>query len=160
MVITKTTITVTICKILKLLFIIFFKLIDFKSNIEHIGFAESREDYEKVLLSSDLLISTADHEFFGIAVLEAISAGVYPLLPERLSYPEILSVQNNSDNNRFLYDGSIDDFTEKIIEISLIKTEKGSLASLTDEIKKSTSRFNLDLLAPRYDIELQKIIKK
>jgi hypothetical protein len=36
------------------------------------------------------LISTADHEFFGISVLEAMAAGAFPILPARLSYPELI----------------------------------------------------------------------
>lgn len=58
--------------------------------IVHWGYAESRETYLELLAASDLVISTADHEFFGISVLEAVAAGVFPLLPDRLSYPEMI----------------------------------------------------------------------
>ena len=36
------------------------------------------------------MLSTARHEFFGIAVAEALRAGCLPWLPARLSYPELL----------------------------------------------------------------------
>ena len=59
-------------------------------RIVHWGYVESRQAYADLLRRADLVISTADHEFFGISVLEAICAGAYPLLPDRLSYPELL----------------------------------------------------------------------
>ena len=36
------------------------------------------------------MLSTARHEFFGVAVVEALLAGCLPWLPDRLSYPELL----------------------------------------------------------------------
>jgi hypothetical protein len=49
----------------------------------------SRDEYIRQLCQSDIAISTATHEFYGISVLEAIRAGCIPLLPNRLSYPEL-----------------------------------------------------------------------
>jgi glycosyltransferase involved in cell wall biosynthesis len=54
------------------------------------GFLPSRAEYVAQLGSCDLVVSTALHEFFGISVIEAMSAGATPLLPNRLSYPELV----------------------------------------------------------------------
>lgn len=59
-------------------------------RIEHWGYLPSRKEYQALLQAADLVISTAEHEFFGISILEAVQAGVYPLLPNRLSYPELI----------------------------------------------------------------------
>lgn len=59
-------------------------------RIVHWGYLPSRRAYAGLLRQADLVISTADHEFFGISVLEAICAGAFPLLPDRLSYPELI----------------------------------------------------------------------
>ena len=62
-------------------------------RIEHWGFLPSREAYLELLKKSDLVISTAEHEFFGISILEAVQAGAFPLLPNRLSYPELIPTE-------------------------------------------------------------------
>lgn len=59
-------------------------------QIIHWGYAASRAEYVALLRQADLVVSTAEHEFFGISMLEAVSAGAFPLLPNRLSYPELL----------------------------------------------------------------------
>lgn len=57
-------------------------------RIRHWGYADSRADYEALLLQSDIAVSTAGHEFFGISMLEAAHFGARPLVPDRLAYPE------------------------------------------------------------------------
>lgn len=54
-------------------------------------FAADRAQYARRVGRCDLVVSTAQHEFFGLAVVEAIAAGCTPLLPDRLSYPELFS---------------------------------------------------------------------
>jgi len=59
------------------------------SKILHFGYVRSRKDYARWLKHGSIVVSTARHEFFGIAILEAVRAGCRPLLPRRLSYPEL-----------------------------------------------------------------------
>ena len=49
-----------------------------------------RGDYTALLGRADVVVSAALHEFFGIAVVEAMAAGAVPVLPDRLSYPELV----------------------------------------------------------------------
>ena len=62
----------------------------YASRILHYGYAEDFAEYSKLLHRSDLVVSTAKHEFFGISIMEAIYCGCHPLLPNRLSYPELV----------------------------------------------------------------------
>lgn len=50
----------------------------------------SRSEYLGWLTASDWVLSTARHEFFGMAVAEALLAGCRPWLPSRLAYPELV----------------------------------------------------------------------
>ena len=59
------------------------------SRIIQWGFLE-RAKYAEALASSDVVVSTAYQETQGLAVIEAILSGCDPLLPNRLSYPEII----------------------------------------------------------------------
>jgi hypothetical protein len=58
-------------------------------RVVHAGWA-SRGAYETWLHACDWVLSTARHEFFGIAVVEALLTGCLPWLPNRLSYPELV----------------------------------------------------------------------
>lgn len=61
---------------------------DFSKYIGKFGYLEDKKDYLRILSESDLVISTAIHEFQGLAVMDAVALGCIPVIPDRLSYPE------------------------------------------------------------------------
>jgi hypothetical protein len=63
---------------------------EFARDIDHDGYETDRRRYWAHLERADWVLSTAHHEYFGIAVAEALLAGCLPWLPDRLSYVEIL----------------------------------------------------------------------
>jgi glycosyltransferase involved in cell wall biosynthesis len=58
-------------------------------RVVHFGYVAD-DAYPVLLRRSDVVVSTAIHEFFGVAVVEAIYSGCLPVLPDRLSYPELI----------------------------------------------------------------------
>jgi len=52
------------------------------------GYLADEVAYAQRLADSHLVLSTAHHDFQGLAVLEAVAAGCVPLVPDRLAYPE------------------------------------------------------------------------
>lgn len=85
----------------------------FARRIERWGYQESRQEYIRCLQESDVVVSTAIHEFFGLSVIEAMAAGSQPLLPHRLSYPELLAPLGDS-SAPFFYDGTVTDLANKL----------------------------------------------
>jgi glycosyltransferase involved in cell wall biosynthesis len=67
-----------------------------------IGYIESKTDYADLLASCDVVLSTALHDFQGLAVQEACLAGCIPLAPNDLAYPDYLP-------QRYLYPLQADD---------------------------------------------------
>jgi len=84
----------------------------YAERILHYGYAEDFEEYSRLLHRADLVVSTAHHEFFGIAIMEAIYCGCHPLLPNRLSYPELIpaSLHNPLLHAQVLYEDQEDLF--------------------------------------------------
>lgn len=61
-----------------------------KDFIIHWGYVESFEQYAHLLWQADILLVTSNQDFFGISIVEAMACDVFPLLPNRLAYPEHL----------------------------------------------------------------------
>lgn len=57
-------------------------------RIEHDAFLPDRAAYLDALAQADIALSTARHEFFGVAMVEATWQGAFPLVPDALAYPE------------------------------------------------------------------------
>lgn len=77
------------------------------AHIDQWGYVETRSEYLQWLRNSDLVISTALHEFQGLAVQEAVTAGCLPVLPDRLAYPDFF-------DEEFLYSSESDSPTRDV----------------------------------------------
>jgi len=71
-------------------------------KIVHFGYAADRAEYFRLLHQGDIVVSTAVHEFYGIAVIEAVRCGCRPLLPNRLSYPELFGEEFLYEEENFM----------------------------------------------------------
>jgi glycosyltransferase involved in cell wall biosynthesis len=89
---------------------------EFANHIDRWGYQQERRDYENALLEADIFVSTADHEFFGFSVLEGVAAGSFPLVPEKLAYPETL--ERDAGNEDFYFKGGADQLSERLVHLS------------------------------------------
>ncbi len=111
-------------------------------RIVHVG-ALGRAAYLDLLVHSDVHVSAADHEFFGIAAVEAAAAGCVPVWPDRQSYPELIPERFHAD---VLYgEGELGSALRR----ALVHTQalRSSLTALPD----SLLRFDWSVVAPQYD---------
>ena len=59
-----------------------------KKHLVQWGYVDSFAEYAYWLFQADVLPVTSNHDFFGASVVQAIYCGCFPLLPNRLAYPE------------------------------------------------------------------------
>jgi glycosyltransferase involved in cell wall biosynthesis len=114
-------------------------------RIRRFGWAESREEYRRALLGADVAVSTARHEFFGIAMVEAAAAGALPLLPRALAYPEVFG-EGHVD---LFHDGTPDGVAERLAALAR-RLAEGDFPSGA-AARAAAARHDWDRLAPVYD---------
>lgn len=100
------------------------------------------DEYRAVLAEADICVSTAQHEFFGLSTVEAIAAGAIPVLPRRLSYPEILG----EAGERYLYEEH-----RPTRRIRAVLDDFDTWAKGRDELAQTMLRFDWATVAPQYD---------
>ena len=129
---------------------------DFHDNIDYWGYQQNWHDYKSALCEADVVVSTANHEFFGISIVEAIAAGAYPLVPNRLSYPEILGLGRIEGIEQFFYDGTIQNLADKLSQLAAC-IEKGGFwpAGISSSIL--SDHYKWYNLVRQYDEALEQI---
>lgn len=121
-----------------------------ESHITHAGYLPERVDYWAVLRSCDVVVSTAIQENFGLAIVEAIIAGCVPLLPDRLSYPELLG---NTPPPNCLYRSDLE-LPARLATLCNNHDSINQHASLPDLAKDLIRRFGSPHQIPRLDAAL------
>lgn len=120
----------------------------FAARLVHYGFAEPGT-YRELLRRADVAVSTASHEFFGVAVLEAMAHGACAVLPGRLSYPELLAGEAVSDETRRLC--LYTDHEGLVERLFRTLTDRGARRAAAAELAANARRFCWPLVAPDYD---------
>ncbi len=105
-------------------------------RIVHLAEPEGPDAYASLLASSDVAVSTAMNEFFGIAMMEAAYAGCRPLVPDRLCYPELYP-------KAMRYEGP-DRLEAELRSLVLERPPAGEAHSLA-------AAYTVQELAPRYE---------
>lgn len=68
------------------------------ARLVRFGYCEDRKEYASWVRSADLVVSCAQHEFFGVSVAEAVLAGCFPILPNRLVYPDFIPKERHAEH--------------------------------------------------------------
>ena len=107
-------------------------------RLDHFGFVENRKEYARMIRRGDIIVSTARHEFFGMAVLEGVRAGCRPLVPDRLSYRELFADKYRYPENGF----------KKHLQ-KLLSRDRDDFLSTTEALQM-TEPYSWPILADRY----------
>jgi glycosyltransferase involved in cell wall biosynthesis len=113
------------------------------------GYAESFEEYARWLWMADILPVTSKQDFFGISIAEAVYCRTVPLLPVRLTYPELFS---GKEFKRYFYRDK-EDLVLKLKEM----IENFSKMN-TNELRSKMSRFDWGNICSAYDDLFQEIV--
>lgn len=110
-------------------------------EILHWGYAESFEEYARLVYQSDILPVTSNQDFFGGSVVEAMYCNCVPILPNRLAYPEHLSEELTS---RCLYE-------EGELELSLEYTIKHITDLRRVDYQSLVKKYDWGAISSKYD---------
>lgn len=115
------------------------------------GYVDARADYARWLWRSDIVASTAIHEFFGAALVEALYCNCFPVLPGRLSYPQFIPPE--------LVDRCLYQTQEELVERLSRAIQTIDMTRATS-LRNIASEYDWALMAPRYDDEFEQVIKQ
>jgi glycosyltransferase involved in cell wall biosynthesis len=119
-------------------------------RIVHFGYAEDLVTYARLLWDSDVVVSTALHDFFGAAVVEACYCGCFPIVPRRLSYPELIPTEQHA---ACLYDdlsGLLNRLRQAILNVEAVRSFS---------LQRHMARFDWQRLASHYDDLLERTVQ-
>ncbi|MEA3334463.1 MAG: DUF3524 domain-containing protein [Chloroflexota bacterium] len=111
-------------------------------RIVQFGYAKDRLAYGEWLWKADLVVSCARHEFFGVSIAEAMYCDTWPILPNRLVYPNLIPSEYHS---RCLYESPED--LVALLHRAISKIDMVRQQSLRPVVES----FDWRHMAPQYD---------
>ena len=88
---------------------------------------------------------TSNQEFFGASVMEAIYCNTWPILPERLTYPELIPAELHNDHIYLDNENLIKKIKWALDNIDTIRNSK---------ISKVAEKYNWKEMAKVYDLAI------
>lgn len=119
-------------------------------RILQFGYAESRAEYARWLWQADIVVSTALHDFFGAAVVEAMYCDCLPILPNRLSYLQLVPERWRTTCLYRDHEG-----LATLLESAVRRVEITRSRSLRDAV----ANFDWSVMAPEYDRRLGELVQ-
>jgi len=122
--------------------------------ILHFGWCQDRKEYAQWLQKAHIVVSTAKHETFGISIVESVFSGALPLLPNRLSYPELFPPETFEQDH--LYSNTRKDGVDKLLQmIDMIvqndNDDTGAYEAAKTRAKTAVSTFRWANMSSIYD---------
>ena len=115
---------------------------DLPERIAHFGFAPTRAAYAKLLWQSDIVVSTTRHEFFGVAMVEAMYAECVPIAPRRFTYPMLVPPE--------LHESCLFDDEEEFVAKLRALIERQSRGAGV-QVRASAARFAWEAIVSTWD---------
>ena len=123
----------------------------FSNEILHMGYCTSFAEYAKWLWMADYLPVTSNQEFFGASVMEAVYCSTIPILPNRLTYPELFHIKSNPH----LFYEKDEELVAKLK--SIIQDHKNENSNQLNEL---ASIFDCKIIAKKYDSLIVSVFNK
>ena len=130
------------------------------SHINRWGYQDSREEYLLGLAETDLFVSTALHEFFGLSVVEAVLCGAYPVLPQRLAYPEVMQLERFPQRSEHFYQGGAPALAQHLRQLLLRFEEQSLWQSTQADLMDSFQQYRMCVCAPGMDQQLKNLTSR
>ena len=124
---------------------------ELEEHIIHFGFAEDRNRYKALLQMADILPVTSNQDFFGGSVVEGIYCNCYPILPDRLAFPEHIPSEWK-DRHLFSTDEAFYEMLKKVL------LEKPFL-NAGPMYKNFVTQYDWSTLAAKYDLAFENFVK-
>ena len=119
-----------------------------RKHIVQFGYAKTFENYAKWLWKADILPVTSNQDFFGGSIMEAVYCQTIPVLPRKLTYPELF---NSKDNPQLFYENESD-----LLEKLTTSIENNSKLR-KQHYQSITTNYDWSNMVKVYDRELMKL---
>ncbi|MFZ5918812.1 MAG: tRNA-queuosine alpha-mannosyltransferase domain-containing protein [Chloroflexota bacterium] len=117
-------------------------------RIVRFGYAEDFSTYARWLWQADIVVSSAIHDFFGAAVIEALYCHCFPVLPHRLTYPALVPPAHHG---RCLYRNA-DEL------VTLLRQAVTDIAPVRQfSLRRQVARYDWSTMAGTYDAALETV---